>query len=500
MDLSNIDQQLAQSILKSCPACFLIQERGIVTLSTLYVKSFLGIVEGDNLNDFMSCDWDDDLTDPTEDIREFQNWKRVNINSSYGDVKHMEMKTYAVKNDGRDATLTWLRDISRLVDAEDALRLVQGDVKEQSRALGEQTAKVSYELRKGLSSILGLAELLGDGELGKTQNEYLRQLKQAAYELLGCFEAAINPDDAKNADMKPLSVRQILKNLESAIRMILDKRQLKYEVLCQDDIPENLLGFPKHIQDVLVNLSKNAVGFTKEGSITIRATEHDRDEDSITLLFSVRDTGCGMPQEQVDALFPQFPLDDDESVMRYKNGGLGLTTVQTLVDYMGGRMWCKSAPGAGTTVYFTARCELAKQDDADADEFTPETETGITGTDAKILIVDDNKVNQIVACELLKRKGYTVKTADSGVEAVDIIRESGDFDLVLMDVYMPDMDGPTATKIIREMYPELPIVALTACAMPGDRDMCLSLGMNDYFTKPFEAQSFLRLVNRWTSR
>lgn len=499
MDLDNIDLQLAQSILKSCPVCFLIEERGVVTFSSLYTKSFLGISEGDKLNDFISCDWDEEPTGPTKDVRDFQNWKRVKINSSYGETKHMELKTYAVKNNGEDMALCWLMDINRLVHAEDTLRLVQNDVKEQSRALSEQVAQTSYELRKGLSSILGLAELLAEGERGGKQNEYLTQLKQAAYELLGFFENTINSEGGKKSEAKPLSVRKILKNTENAIRIILDKRKLEYEVVCQEDIPENLLGFPKHIQDVLVNLSKNAIGFTKEGSISISATEHDRDEDSITLLFSVRDTGCGMPPEQVEALFPQFPLDDDESVKRYKNGGLGLTTVQTLVDYMGGRMWCESAQGAGTTVYFTARCDFKKQVDTDEDEFVPDV--GVAAdTSAKILIVDDNKVNQTVACELLIRKGYTVASADSGVEAVDILRENKDFDLVLMDVYMPDMDGPTATKIIREMYPELPIVALTACAMPGDRDMCLSLGMNDYFTKPFDVQSLLRLVSRWTSR
>lgn len=494
MDSSNIDCRLVQSILQSCPVCFLIQEGGVVTYSTPYSQSFLGISEGRRFVDYIAgAESEKDLIS-TKSIGDFQNWDRIDIKSGFGDIKHMEIKSYAVQNDGKDLTLTWLQDVGRLERAESTLKLLRNDISEKARAVRDKNAQTSYEMRKKLNSILGLANLLG----GDGEPEYLEQLQKSAKELIGTMEEFLYSED-KMIEKEHFSVKGILDRLEKAIRRLLDKRGLEYRVLCQEDIPD-LLGYPKHIQDVLVLLSKNAIGFTSKGVISVKVTEHDRDEDSITLLLSVRDTGCGMPAEQVEALFPQFAVEDDSQTNRYRNGGLGLTTVQTLVDAMGGRMWCKSAQGVGTTVYFTARCEKLKPVDEEDDEQIYSVQDNAAACEIRVLVVDDDKLNRMVACELLKRKGYVVVTAESGVEAVDVLKADGNFHLVLMDVYMPDMDGPTAAKIIRGMYPELPIVALTACAMPGDREMCLALGMNDYFTKPFEAGGFLRLVSRWTSR
>lgn len=494
MDSSNIDCQLVQSILQSCPVCFLIQEKGIVTYSTPYSQSFLGIPDGSRFADYIADSEGENNIIPTKSIEDFQNWDRIDIKSGFGDIRHMEIKSYEVQSGSKNLTLTWLQDIGRLERAENTLKFLRNDISERVRIARDRSTQASYEMRKGLNSILGLATLLG----GDGKPEYLEQLRQSATELISTMDEFIHSED-KMTDKERFALKDVLSRLEKAIRRLLDKRGLEYRVLYQDDIPV-LLGYPKHIQDVLVLLSKNAIGFTREGVISVNVTEYDRDEDSITLLFSVQDTGCGMPKEQVEALFPQFAVEDDSLTERYRNGGLGLTTVQALVDSMGGRMWCKSAQGVGTTVYFTARCERVKPNGEAEDLPTYIAKDDAAARGIRVLIVDDDRLNRMVACELLKRKGYVVVTAESGIEAVDILKADGNFHLVLMDVYMPDMDGPTATKIIRGMYPELPIVALTACAMPGDREMCLALGMNDYFTKPFEASGFLSLVSRWTSR
>lgn len=489
--------QFLIKILHSCPVCFLIQEDGVVSYATPFVNNFLGIKPGDKLSDFFHGVGDDFNPQPEKDVNNFQYSDSVVIKTAFGDFKKMELQLYSYEHEGKAILLTWLNDISRLNSAEDALRLVREQVREQMRASNDTLAKLSYETRKSLDSILGLSSLLRDGENTEQQIGYIDTLTQSAKGLLEAVDE-IFVSDKDSDEHKPFCMRAVLAEVESNIRKRLEGRNLEYTVICQSDVPERLSGSPKSIETVLITLIKNSIGFTRKGGITVKVSEYDRMDDDVTLLFSVADTGCGMKKEQVDALFPQFASEDNGDDSVYRNGGLGLATAQTLVDFMRGRMWCDSVHGSGTTIYFTVSCKLSGESE-ESDFYEHTGEINFHPEDVRILVVDDNRINRTVASELLKRQGFTVETAESGTEAVDIIKADGNFNLILMDVYMPDMDGGTATKIIRSMYPRIPIVALTACAMPGDKEMCLALGMNDYFVKPFDVPSFIRLIKKWVS-
>lgn len=487
--------QLLIKILHSCPVCFLIQEDGIVSYSTPFVVNFLGIKPGDKLSDFFCGVGEDFNPQPEKDVSNFQFSDSIVIKTAFGDFKKMEMQLYSCEHEGKIILLTWLNDISRLNGAEDALRLVRDQVREQTRASSDTLAKLSYETRKALDSIFGLSSLLSGGDNSKQHADYLDTLTQSAQNLLTALDD-IFVSDKDSDEHKPFSMKAVLADVENNIRSRLEGRNLEYTAICQSDVPERLSGSPKNIETVLITLIKNSIGFTRKGGITVKVSEYDRMDDDITLLFSVADTGCGMKKEQVEALFPQFAREDNGDDSVYRNGGLGLTTAQTLVDFMHGRMWCDSVCGSGTTIYFTVSCKLTGENE-ETDSYENSSEIDFNPEKVRILVVDDNKINRTVASELLKRQGFTVELAASGTEAVDIIKTDGNFNLILMDVYMPDMDGGTATKIIRSIYPRMPIVALTACAMPGDREMCLALGMNDYFVKPFDVPSFIRLVKKW---
>ncbi len=495
-----LENEFVKRILHSSPACFLVETDGLVSYVTPFTESFLGISVGHRLSDYYNNPAEVEDIVPTASTSNYHNWITVIFKTPYGDIKEMEIAKYIAPYDGKDNVLVWFNDVSKVNQAENALRYARGQAVDSVRSGHDVLAKISFEAHGMVSIVQGLTDLV----LLSDTNDATRASLNKVLTTLSGFMSNIDSltssqavsDDPSKTNFK---LGDVFQYVETAIKQRVGKRKLTYELFLQPDLPETLIGQQQYIQQVLVNLIKNAIGFTREGGINVKVAEYDRYESTITLLFSVQDTGCGMPEEQVSALFSQFANQDEESANRYKNGGLGLTTCKTLIETMGGMMWCDSTVGVGTSIFFTANCELPPYtSNAEDFEQVPEAE-GRDPSKVNVLIVDDNKINQTVAYELLRRKGYQAVVADSGNEAIDIINSGQVFNLIFMDIYMPDMDGLTATKIIKEILPDVPIIALTACAMPGDKEMCLAMGMNDYFTKPFESSLFINLVKRWTN-
>ncbi len=488
------EPNFALKLVNSCPACCLLLKDGIVELTNSFVENFLGIKKGDKLSDFYHEPDENFNPMPTEDENNYQNWISLNMKSHIGSVKPMEINMYSLMLNSEQYVLVWLRDVAIKRQAEQVLQLYSAQSRKNERDDSMRLEKVKYETRKAIDVIIGMTELAkqtGDAK-------YFDLVQNAAHDLL---ESVENSDDFQETDdeiaSKEFELEVIFDNVESQVKGLADRRGLFYENQIQPDLPK-LFGAAERLERVLKMVVKNAIGFTKSGGITISVSDNDRDENSITLMFSVRDTGCGMPQEQVDALFPQFIDDiDPDAQVRFGNGGLSLTICKALVDLLGGRIWCSSEEGVGTTIYFTAVFNLNNQEATDNDVFEDVEQITFVPKGEIILLVDDNKVNQTVAFELLRRKGFTVLLADGGAEAIDAIKSNADIRLVLMDVYMSDIDGLTTTKIIRDIRPELPVIALTARALPGDRELCLSIGMQEYFTKPFSVDSFMKMVYRW---
>ena len=247
------------------------------------------------------------------------------------------------------------------------------------------------------------------------------------------------------------------------------------------------------MQQVLLNLASNAIKFTERGEVemSLRALSHN---DDAHLEFAVRDTGIGIPPSAQDHLFQPFSQSDASMARRFGGTGLGLSICKNLVEMMGGRIWVESQVGKGSTFYFTVRLPLAKELPADFD--APVAVSAAACTQLRILLVEDNPANQKLATYILQDRGHLVEVAGDGLEAL-CLTEQNNYDVILMDVQMPGMNGLEATAAIRKREnggSRVPIIAMTAHAMKGDRDRCLAAGMDGYLSKPVNAQEMIALV------
>jgi CheY-like chemotaxis protein len=278
----------------------------------------------------------------------------------------------------------------------------------------------------------------------------------------------------------------------------LSAAQKGIELICEaHDVPGMVVGDPTRLRQVLTNLVGNALKFTAKGEIVVEAQVASRDADAMAVHFSVRDTGIGISVEQQRKIFEPFVQADSSTTRRYGGTGLGLTVSMRLVEMMGGRVWVESEPGRGSCFHFTARLGVSKKPASTepAAEALPGEERA--GVSRKILVAEDNPVNQIVAVRLLERRGHVVTVAANGREAVAAV-ERERFDLVLMDVQMPEMDGFEATAMIRQAETgtgrHLPIIAMTARAMKGDEERCRVAGMDGYLPKPIRSPDLYAIV------
>jgi len=262
------------------------------------------------------------------------------------------------------------------------------------------------------------------------------------------------------------------------------------------------VGDPVRLCQIVVNLAANAIKFTQEGHVTI-SVETKREEDfSVFLHFTVSDTGIGIPPDQIETIFESFKQVDGSTTRQYGGTGLGLTISKQLVNMMGGRIWVESELGKGSTFHFTVRFRLS-QGEATEVLHTKDLSVQKAPRQLSILLAEDNPVNQKVAAAMLKKRGHSVVVASNGREALEALDKER-VDLVLMDVQMPEMDGFEATELIRDREEgnggHIPIVAMTAHAMKGDREKCLAAGMDDYVAKPIKGEHLFTVVEKLAHR
>jgi CheY-like chemotaxis protein len=279
-------------------------------------------------------------------------------------------------------------------------------------------------------------------------------------------------------------------------------------------VPSRLRGDPGRLRQILVNLGSNAVKFTEKGNIVIRASLESEDEHSATIRFSVSDTGIGIPTNRQDILFSPFTQVDGSTTRKYGGTGLGLAISRQLAELMGGKIGLESKDGKGSTFWFTAVFEKQLANPGSAEELfgfegrrAIYSSTGgpilsqIVKRKLRILVAEDNPVNQKVAQAMLKRMGLQADVVANGLEAVNALHTIP-YDLVLMDCQMPEMDGFEATRKIRRqgskvLNPCIPIIAMTALAMQGDREKCILAGMNDFIAKPVQQRELAGMLTRW---
>jgi signal transduction histidine kinase/CheY-like chemotaxis protein len=398
---------------------------------------------------------------------------------------------------------------AELIVHERALAAAKEEAEEASRMKSAFLANMSHEIRTPMNAVIGMAWLALRTELTAKQRDYVEKIHRSAISLLGIINDILDFSkiEAGKLDIEriPFSLNEVLTNVRTVTAQRAQEKGLQYEFEISEDVPMQLIGDPTRIGQVLINLLNNAIKFTEQGEVRLRCHSTRVGNRTVTLHFSIHDTGIGLSAQEQQKLFHAFTQADGSITRKFGGTGLGLAISKGLVEMMGGIMSLHSEPGVGSIFSFTIHAELSALLQG-AHQYSP-----MLGTQAipdlegcRLLLAEDNELNRQIACEMLVATGAQVAVAENGSLAVEILLADGPdaYDLVLMDIQMPVMSGPAATRRLRmeAAFDKLPIIAMTAHATVEESAHYLDIGMQGHVTKPIDPDAFYATLAHFLGR
>jgi CheY-like chemotaxis protein len=357
-----------------------------------------------------------------------------------------------------------------------------------------------------MNGIIGMLDMALDRELGPELAEQVQTAQSCAYSLLSLLNDILDLSKIEagmmTLEMLPFDFRVLLADCIKAHQPKATANSVSLSAEVAPGVPQQIGGDPLRIRQIIANLVSNAVKFTEHGSVTVRADGEFVQPGEFMLRITVEDSGTGIPADKLLSIFEKFTQADGSVSRRFGGTGLGLAITRSLVALHGGDIQVQSELGHGSTFAVTLKCEAEALDGVPQKAKAPEQVAALpagSGSPARILVVEDNHVNQKVVTAVLRKRGFSIELANDGQEALSKLEKSAPFDLVLMDVQMPVLDGLEATRLIRKdaRWSHLPIIAMTAHAMNGDKERCLEAGMNGYISKPVHPSLLLSTVDEF---
>ncbi|MEG2173090.1 MAG: ATP-binding protein [Desulfovibrionaceae bacterium] len=488
-----------QNLLETSPIAVLISVKGKVRFMNLCAKKMTTLTEGENTRQILEVS-----TLYSHIQREINRGRTVpqveaRLFDRAGTPHDLLVNVAPTEYQGEMGAIAWAMEVTELKNIEKELMAARDTAEAATHAKSEFLANMSHEIRTPMNAIIGMNHLVLQTQLSLKQQDYLKKIDLSAKNLLRILNDILDFSkiEADQLDIEYADFRldTLLNDSIDLVSVKAREKNLKVHLRMENNVPVWVQGDPVRLGQVIQNLLNNAVKFTEQGSITVTVSLRESPRGEHILLFTIRDTGVGMTPEQSKFIFQSFTQADASTTRKYGGTGLGLAICKKLVELMRGNIYVTSAVNQGTTFGFTVHLLQAKNPQPSNDSpMVPQSSL----KDLHLLLVEDNTINQEVALEILQGADIHVDVANNGQEALDMVH-GNHYDIVLMDIQMPVMDGITATRALREdrQLQNLPIIAMTAHAMTGDREKSLAAGMNDYITKPISPDNVYETLRRW---